>query len=39
MHNKFKLPIYFWAKAMSIANYIQNRVPTSALIGIVIPKE
>jgi hypothetical protein len=37
--NFAKLPNSFWAKAMSIANYIQNRVLTSALVGIVIPKE
>ncbi len=30
-----KLPNYFWVKAMFIANYIQNKVPTSALDGIV----
>jgi hypothetical protein len=31
-----KLPNSFWVKVVSTTNYIQNRVPTSALVGIII---
>lgn len=36
-----KLPTQFWAKAMDIANYLRNRLPTKCIAGktVIIPEE